>query len=281
MKEYRSVNAGELTTMHCGGTIAVMYEPETREELLRLISRFDTYVVIGGGSNMIFPDGLITTAVIRLGKAFSSVSLTQDTLQSGGAAQMKGLLQYCLKNSLSGLEFMAGIPGTLGGALSMNAGTAERGIMEAVLDVEYLDREGVHIAAGDSVPYEYRRGGFDSHAVITSARLRVCSGTPEKITSAMESYLLRRKNQPKGFSSGSAFKNPPGFAAGYLIEQAGLKGFRIGGAKVSEIHANFIINDGEATTADIRSLLNTIKERVKEKFGIELQEEVKILDERL
>ena len=104
---------------------------------------------------------------------------------------------------------------------------------------------------------------------------------PQEVASRIESFLQRKKNQPRGFNSGSMFKNPPGSAAGYLIEQAGLKGFRIGGAKISEIHANFIINDGSATTADIRALLDTVKVRVRERFGIDLQEEVKILDERL
>lgn len=281
MKEYASVNACDLTTMHCGGTIATLYEPETREELKSLIGGLDGFVVIGGGSNMIFTDGLITTAVIRLGKAFSFIRPEEDALLSGGAAVLQGLLQYCIKNGLSGLEFLAGIPGTVGGAVAMNAGTPDRGIMDAVLEVEYVDGTGIHVLNRDAIPYGYRRGGLDSHIVITSARFHVQPGAPEEIASEMESYLLRKKNQPRGFNSGSIFRNPPGFAAGHLIEQAGLKGLRIGGAMISEVHANFIINDGNATTADIRSLLYTIKERVKERFGIELQEEVKIIDERL
>jgi UDP-N-acetylmuramate dehydrogenase len=281
MKEFSSVGACELTTMHCGGTIAVVYEPETKEELYGLITGLDTFVVIGGGSNMIFPDGLITTAVIRLGKAFASVSMQGGDLSAGGSAPLKALLQYCLRNTLSGLEFLAGIPGTVGGALCMNAGTPDKGIMDAVKDVEFIDRQGIHVADGKAIPYRYRCGGLDPSAVITSARFHVHPCTTEEIASAIESFLARKKNQPGGFNCGSMFKNPPGSAAGYLIEQAGLKGFRIGGAKISEIHANFIINDGTATTADIKSLLGTIKERVKERFGVDLQEEVKILDERL
>lgn len=281
MKKYASVNACDLTTMHCGGTIATLYEPETKEELMSLIGSLDAFVVIGGGSNMIFSDGLITTAVIRLGKAFSSLSLQGGALHAAAAAPLKALLQYCLKNGLSGLEFLSGIPGTVGGALAMNAGTPDKGIMDAVLEVEYVDREGIHVVERDAIPYGYRQGGFDPHAVVTAARLCVQPGGPEEIAAAMESYLLKKKNQPRGFNSGSMFRNPPGSAAGRLIEQAGLKGLTIGGAKISEVHANFIINDGNATTADIRSLLQTIKERVKERFGIELQEEVKIIDERL
>ncbi|HON38095.1 MAG: UDP-N-acetylmuramate dehydrogenase [Desulfomonilia bacterium] len=281
MKEYATVNACDLTTMHCGGTIATLYEPETKEELASLLGRLDSFVVIGGGSNMIFSDGLIATPVIRLGKDFSSLSIEGGALHAQAATPLKTLLQYCIDNGLSGLEFMAGIPGTVGGALAMNAGTPDKGIMDAVLEVEYVDGTGIHVVKRDAISYGYRRGGFDSRAVVISARLRVEPLTPEEVAAAMQPYLLKKKNQPKGFSSGSMFRNPPGLAAGRLIEQAGLKGLRIGGAKISEIHANFIINDGNATTADIRSLLHTIKERVKERFGIELQEEVKIIDERL
>ncbi len=281
MKEYASVNACDLTTMHCGGTIATLYEPETKEELTSLLGGLDAFVVIGGGSNLIFSDGLITTAVIRLGKAFSSLSIEGGALHAAAATPLKALLQYCLRNNLSGLEFMSGIPGTVGGAIAMNAGTPDKGIMDAVLEVEYVDGTGTHVVKRDAIHYGYRRGGFDSRAVVTSARLCVQPGAPEEIAATMESYLLKKKNQPGGFSSGSMFRNPPGSAAGHLIEQAGLKGLRIGGAKISEIHGNFIINDGNATTADIRSLLHMIKERVKERFGIELQEEVKIIDERL
>ncbi len=281
MKKFRSVDACELTTMHCGGMIAVVYEPETREELKRLIADLDSFFVIGGGSNTIFPDGLITTAVIRLGQAFASVGMQGDILQAGGAAPLRSILSYCATNAFTGLEFLAGIPGTLGGALRMNAGTPDKGVMDAVVDVELIDSEGLHTVPAHEIPYGYRCGGFGPRAVITAARLRVEPGTPQEVASRIESFLQRKKNQPRGFNSGSMFKNPPGSAAGYLIEQAGLKGFRIGGAKISEIHANFIINDGSATTADIRALLDTVKVRVRERFGIDLQEEVKILDERL
>ncbi|MFY9397798.1 MAG: UDP-N-acetylmuramate dehydrogenase [Desulfomonilia bacterium] len=281
MKEYRSVKASELTTMRCGGTIDILYEPETQGELQALVTGLERYVLIGAGSNLIFPDGLITTPVIRLGAAFSSVEPAPGGIRAGGAAPLARVLDFCRKNALAGLEFLSGIPGTVGGALCMNAGTAETGIMERLIEAEYVDCRGVHSAARESLPYRYRSGGFDDGAIIVSALLMAHSDSADKITSAMRAYLDRRKNQPGGFSCGSVFKNPPGQAAGRLIEQAGLKGFRIGGAAVSEVHANFIINEGNATSADIRSLVRAVKERVKDRFGIELEEEVKILDERL
>lgn len=281
MREYRSVGACELTTMRCGGTIGTLYEPETHEELEKLVTGLKRYVLIGGGSNLIFPDGLITTPVIRLGAAFSSVEPAPDGLTAGGAAPLAQVLRFCLENALTGLEFLTGIPGTVGGALSMNAGTAETGIMERLIEARYVDGRGVHTVSGEEIPYRYRSGGFDDGAVIVSGLLRTRPGSPGEIASTMKAFLNRRKSQPAGFTCGSVFKNPPGQAAGYLIEQAGLKGFRVGGATVSEIHANFIINEGTATSADVRSLVGAIKERVKDRFGVELEEEVRILDERL
>ncbi len=278
MRKCRTAYACEMTTMHCGGMIARLYEPETKEQLAELIQSLDTFIVVGGGSNMIFPDGTTDTPVIRLGKGFGAIVCGEDAVSAGASASTARVLAHCAGNGLSGLEFLSGIPGTIGGALSMNAGTKDEGIMDALETAEFMDREGMHSVGKGEISYGYRKGGFPPHAVITGARLKVWKSTPEEVRSKMESYLSKRKGQPGGYSSGSVFRNPPGRAAGFLIEQAGLKGFRIGGAKVSEIHANFIINDGNASSADIKSLVGLIKQRVKEQFGIELQEEVRIVD---
>jgi UDP-N-acetylmuramate dehydrogenase len=278
MREFRTAYACEMTTMHCGGMIARLYEPETKEQLGELITGLDSFIAVGGGSNLIFPDGTTGTPVIRLGKGFAVIEREEDAVFAGASASTAGVLGYCAKNGLSGLEFLSGIPGTIGGALFMNAGTNDAGIMDALEVAEFMDKEGVHSAGKEGISYGYRNGGFPSRAVITGARLAVRNSTPEEVRSKMESYLLKRRGQPGGYSSGSVFKNPPDRAAGFLIEQAGLKGFRIGGAKISEIHANFIINDGNASTADIKSLVGLIKQRVKEQFGIELREEVRIVD---
>lgn len=278
MREIRLVDARDVTTMRCGGRIAVIYEPETEEQLQDLLNRLDSFIVLGGGSNMIFPDSTTDTAVIRLGKGFGGIGFEGDSLSAGASTATADLMKYCMKNVLTGLEFLAGIPGTVGGALCMNAGTADKGIMDAAQAVDYIDRAGRHTVFRTEGSYGYRTGGFPKDAVITGARLSVDRSTAEEVRSKADAYLKKRSGQPKGFSSGSVFRNPPGAAAGYLIEQAGLKGCRIGGATVSEIHANFIINDAGATTEDVKLLVKTVKERVKERFGVELQEEVRIVD---
>lgn len=278
MREYRTAQAREMTTMRCGGTIARLYEPETKEQLAELIAGLDSYIVVGGGSNMIFPDGTTDTPVIRLGKGFGTFERDGETVLAGASVSTAHVLGFCAGNGLSGLEFLSGIPGTIGGALWMNAGTKDEGIMDALDAAEFMDKEGEHSVGKGELSYGYRDGGFPPHAVITGARLKVRSSTPEEVRSKMETYVQKRRGQPGGHSSGSMFRNPPDRAAGFLIEQAGLKGFRIGGAKVSELHANFIINDGNASTGDIKSLVELIKQRVKEQFGIELREEVRIVD---
>lgn len=278
MSNYKAVDACDITTMHCGGTITRLYEPETKDQLKELIDILDTYLVIGGGSNMIFPDEPTTMPVIRLGKGFGSIEHQEDILSVGASVSTAALLGYCLRNAITGLEFLAGIPGTIGGALYMNAGTPDKGIMDTVLVAEFMDKQGLHSVTRKEIGFSYRKGGFPVNAVITGARLDVHRSTPEEVRSTMESYIERKRTQPKGYSSGSVFKNPEGTAAGYLIEQAGLKGYRMGGAKISEIHANFIINDENASAADIKSLITLIKTKVKEQSGIELQEEVRIVD---
>lgn len=278
MNESRIAQASEMTTMHCGGTIARLYEPDTKDQLKEILSSLDSFIVMGGGSNIVFPDGMMQTPVIRLGNGFNTTEHQEDIITVGASVSTAGLLGYCIRNGLTGLEFLAGIPGTIGGALCMNAGTPGKGIVDSLLVAEFMDKEGLHSITRKEIPYRYRSGGFPAGAVITSARMDVHKSTPEEVRAAMESYLEKRRSQPKGYSSGSVFRNPEGSAAGHLIDQAGLKGLRVGGACISEIHANFIINDQGASASDVKSLVSVIKERVKEKFGIELQEEVRIVD---
>ncbi len=277
MRQFSRICASDLTTMHCGGKIAVLFEPESPQQLRELIGRLEDFVVLGGGSNLIFEDTLITRPVIRLGRGFNTIQRTGDHLAAGAALSTGALLSSCVDNGLSGLEFIAGIPGTVGGALWMNAGTSTSGIMNAVESVEVMDREGIHTLAREAIPYGYRHGGIPTQSVILGARFALNSAPRDRIQETIASFLEKRRSQPRGYSCGSVFRNPAGSAAGLLIEQAGMKGFSIGGAKVSDIHANFIINDGNASTSDIKVLIDTVKQRVREKFGIELVEEVRII----
>ena len=159
----------------------------------------------------------------------------------------------------------------------MNAGTATQGILDAIVDVRVIDAIGIRDIAKEDIPYGYRQGGLPLDAVIISARFALTDAPAEHVHTTIQSFLEKKRTQPKGYTSGSVFKNPPESPAGLLIEQAGMKGFTVGGAKVSEVHANFIINDGKASTSDIKTLIQKIKQRVQEKFDIELIEEVRII----
>ncbi len=277
MRMERMVSAQDITSMHCGGSVACIFEPEDATELTGLLHDHPDLLVLGGGTNTIFGDDVFTRPVVRLGPEFAFIEKAPGGIRAGAAASMKRLVSYCIRNGLSGIEFMTGIPGTLGGALCMNAGTAEKGIMEAVVEIELTDASGSRTLARERIDCSYRSGGIPVGSVITAARLSLQAATEGEVRRNVLAFLARRKGQPRGFSAGSVFRNPQGRAAGELIDQAGFKGRRIGGAKVSEIHANFIINDGHARTADVRELIRLVKQGVKERFGIELAEEVRIV----
>lgn len=278
MMQVSRVSACELTTMHCGGEINRLFEPDSREELLDLMGQLDDFIVIGGGSNIIFTDNPITRPVIRLGSEFETITRTGEGVSAGASLLTSKLLAYCEQNALSGLEFLAGLPGTVGGALFMNAGTANDWIMDAVTDIEIMDAEGIHTLGREQLSCGYRTAGIRPGKIILGAGFALKTSTTKNVHDAMTSFMERRRLQPGGHSCGSVFRNPAGSSAGELIERSGMKGFRIGGAKVSEAHANFIINEGNASAADIIKLISAVKDRVREKYGIELIEEVRIID---
>ncbi len=278
MRQMRDIDARKVTTMHCGGTIARLYEPETPAELRDLIAAQADFILLGGGSNIIFGDGTITLPVVRLAAPFDQVNIEDLHLQAGAATPLGVLLARAREAGLSGLEFLCGIPGTLGGALWMNAGSATRGIMDVVESIEVVDATGVHTLTRAELPCAYRSGGIPRGSVIIGASLALERTTPETVAERMAACRQQRRALPTGYSSGCIFKNPAGATAGRLIDQAGLKGCAVGGARVSHAHANFIINDGRATCGDIRALILQIKEHVRSRFGIELTEEVLIVD---
>jgi len=277
MRMIESVQAQNITSMHCGGTIDCIYEPENISELLHLIREVKDFHVLGGGTNTIFEDTAIAKPIIHLGKEFAGIDTIPLGIHAGVGVPMKRLVSYCVTKGLSGIEFMAGIPGQLGGALFMNAGTPEKGILDAVMELEVVDSSGIRTMRPQDLHYSYRTSGMPVRTVITSAKIALSSLTKEAVHNAMLPYIMKKRSQPRGFNSGSMFKNPSGMPAGMLIEKAGLKGFKVGGAFVSEIHANFIINDGTATTRDIQDLIEIIKDKVRARFGIALIEEVKII----
>lgn len=277
MKTMESVPASTLTSMRCGGVIARLFEPESGEELQGLIRAPAGFHLLGAGTNTIFADTTIHTPVIRLGPSFDFIERVDGGLRAGGATPVKKILSRCVKDGLTGMEFMAGIPGTLGGALAMNAGTAKKGIMEVVREIEAVDASGPRTIDPSSLPWGYRRGGIEPGTVVTAAVLALEPSTTDEVRARILEHLEKRRNQPRGPSAGSVFKNPPEAPAGLLIDRAGLKGTRVGGAKVSELHANFIVNDEGASATDVAALIALVKRQVFDRFGIELHEEVRFI----
>jgi UDP-N-acetylmuramate dehydrogenase len=271
--------APSLTSMRCGGRIAQLITVESLDELLRLLAGLNEYIILGGGYNIIFSDGLTLTPVIRLGEAFDTINAdVSGMLYAGGGASIASIITICREKGLSGIEFMAGIPGTLGGTIRMNAGTNDKGIMDAVSFIDLADASGSRRIGKNDMDYGYRHTALPPKTVITGAGLSLNVTSPDDVRAKVASFIDRRRNQPNGLSSGCIFKNPEeGSSAGLLIDKAGLKGCRVGGAFVSEIHANFIINDGSASSSDILKLIGVIKDEVKKQFSVELKEEVIIL----
>jgi UDP-N-acetylmuramate dehydrogenase len=248
------------------------------DDLLRLLSGLNDYIILGGGYNTIFPDGLTLTPVLRLGKDFELVEAdASGNIYAGGGANIASILALCAEKGLSGIEFMAGIPGTLGGMIRMNAGTNDKGIMDAISFIDLIDASGPKRIEKNSIEYGYRHTMLPPKAVISGAGLSLNVTSTDDVRAKVASFIDSRRNQPKGLSSGCIFKNPEGSSAGYLIDKAGLKGRRVGGAFVSDIHANFILNDGNASSSDILKLIGIIKVEVKKQFSVELKEEVIIL----
>lgn len=288
------VSMAEHCSIRAGGRAACIAYPPGLEELKRLVAFLRQeripYLPLGLGTNLLVRDGGFQGVFISLMKGFSSVETRVDeerdkvTFKVGSGVPLPQLIQIATRDGGRGLESLAGIPGTVGGAIRMNAGPAEseRQIGTRVVSVELLERSGKLVVRDrESMGFGYRASTLKEKDLVLSVVLELERGSPEEIRSATEGVIRRKQeNQPGDFpSAGSVFKNPKGGRAGQLIEEAGLKGVRIRGAKVSEIHANFIVNVGEATARDIVSLVGLVRDRVKEKFGVLLELELCIIGE--
>ncbi|MGB4593077.1 MAG: UDP-N-acetylmuramate dehydrogenase [Coriobacteriia bacterium] len=240
------------------------------------------FVVVGKGTNLIVSDAGYRGAVLTLGKEFKRHAVEDEYLRAGAACILAYLVQDAFSRGLGGLEFAVGVPGTLGGALAMNAGSRDAWIGHVTDSVTlYVPGEGLLRMPGREVVWAYRSSGLPQRGIIVESVLKLASADPRRIRLQMEQALDRRKeSQPLGVpSAGSVFVNPEGDSAGRLIEAAGLKNTRMGGARVSDVHANFIVNDGGASAADVLGLIRKIKMTVRDSYGIELQPEVRFLGE--
>ena len=261
-----------------GGYAEVAYAPRTQDELLGVVKTLEQtqtpYFVVGNMTNVLPADGKSKRAFI-LTKRLNAVE--DNYFQAGVGAGL--FLEYCKERGLTGGEFLDGIPCTLGGALYMNAGVAGKYISEIVESVRIYRGGRVETLSCAECGYAYKQSVFmQNDCVILGATLRLQKASDETIKQKRAYYKDRRKHLPKGKSMGCTFKNPENLVAGKLIESAGLKGLRIGGAHVSNVHANFIINDLGATSAHVRSLIEVVKNAVFAQYKIRLKEEIVYLE---
>jgi UDP-N-acetylmuramate dehydrogenase len=278
------------TTLRVGGPAEAVVHAESGAELARLLewlrARNIPRHIIGGGSNILIPDVGLTGVVVMLGRGLAAIeTLGQENdralVRAGAGCRLAGLLKYCTDRAFSGLEFVVGIPGSVGGAIVMNAGCWGREISDVLSSVTMLDPAGELIQTGrDTLDFSYRQWSGGKESVIVAAVFALAKGDTKNIKAACRKYLQQRKEkQPQHLASaGSFFKNPPGRAAGGLIEESGLKGHRVGGAMVSPEHANFIVNTGTATAGDILALMRKVQSAVFDRSGIMLEPEVQILE---
>ncbi len=272
------------TTFRIGGPAALWIECDTVSDLSAaldiLVDEGIEWTVLGKGSNVLASDAGYPGAVLVLGRDFKKQVLDEGHLRLGAGVVLAAAVQTAFREGLTGMEFAVGIPGTVGGALAMNAGSRERWIGEVVESVTLFEPgHGLVRLGGAEVAWGYRRSGLPARGIIVEGSLRLEEGDANLIRQTMEASLRRRKrSQPLGMpNAGSVFVNPEGDSAGRLIESAGLKGHRVGGAQISEVHANFIVNAGGATASDVVELVRVAREAVKDVHGIELRPEVRFL----
>ena len=273
----------ELTWFRVGGPAQVMFTPEDESDLAYFLSRLPSEIaitVVGLGSNLIVRDGGVPGVVIRLGRGFNAIAVENHSVRAGAAVPDVRVARAAQEAGIAGLSFMRGIPGGVGGALRMNGGAYGRETKDALVEARAVDRQGrVHVLRNADMHYSYRHCGAPDDYIFTQALFAGHAGDPAAIAAEMEKITESREaTQPiKSRTGGSTFKNPPGKKAWQLIDAAGCRGLRIGDAQVSEMHCNFLINLGNATAADIETLGETVRARVKENSGVELEWEIKRL----
>ena len=271
----------KYTTFKIGGPADFFVEVGEEEKLLKLIKLLKElklpYFILGGGSNLLVADEGFRGMVIKMSNV--KCQMSNEKIIVGAGVSLGRLVELASKNSLAGLEFAAGIPGTVGGAVRGNAGAWGQAIGDRVKRVKILTPQGeIKWIKASDCHFSYRQSRFKkTKEIILEVELELEKGNKKEIQEKISQNLAKRATQPKEPSAGCIFVNPKPFAAGELIDKCGLKGKRIGDAQISPKHANFIVNLGKAKAAEVIKLIKLIKEKVKEKFGVELEEEISLL----
>ena len=271
-----------LTWFRVGGPAQILFTPADEDDLAYFLSKLPRDIpvyTVGVGSNLIVRDGGVSGVVIRLSpRGFGEVKAEGDTIRVGTAALDKRVAEAAAAANIGGLEFYFGIPGSIGGALRMNAGANGGETKDVLVEARGVTRSGERVTFSNAeMKFVYRNSGVDTSVIFTSALYRGTITDPDTIRARMlEVQNHRETAQPiREKTGGSTFKNPPGHSAWKLVDAAGMRGFRVGGAQVSEMHCNFLINTGDATGHDIETLGETVRARVKENSGIDLHWEIK------
>lgn len=272
----------KYTSMRVGGPADYYVEPADKADLIEIIRYFAQnnfpFMILGRGSNLLVSDEGMRGAAINLESGVSKVLLEGAMVMAESGARLNRFVDFCIQNEFAGVEMLAGIPGTVGGAVVMNAGAHGGEISDHLVEVEVLRNGEVLRISKSNAQFSYRKSGFGKDVVL-SALFKLPKGNREELTARRRELILKRnESQPLELpNSGSMFKNPPTTFAAKLIEQAGLKGKRIGNAQISEKHANFIVNLGEAKASDVQRLLELAQRTVYQNTGILLELEVKLI----
>ena len=271
----------ELTWFRVGGPAQILFMPEDEADLAYCLANLSAEIavtVVGLGSNLIVRDGGLPGVAIRLGRGFGEIAIDGLSVRAGAAVPDVKVARAAQEAGLAGLAFLRGIPGSIGGALRMNGGAYGRETKDALIEARAVDRAGrIQVLSNADMGFSYRHCGAPDDYIFTQVTFRGGRGDPAAIAAEMEKITeAREATQPvKSRTGGSTFKNPSGHKAWQLIDAAGCRGLRIGDAQVSELHTNFLINRGHATAADIETLGETVRRRVKESSGIDLEWEIK------
>ena len=271
---------GEFTWFRVGGPAQAFFMPEDDNDLayvLRNLPADMPVTAIGAGSNLIVRDGGVPGVTIRLGRGFNDVKIEGDRVVAGSAMLDAMVARAAQKAAIAGLAFLSGIPGTIGGALRMNGGAYGTETKDILLEARGVDRQGrLRSFSNAEMGFSYRHCGVADDVIFTGATFQGRAGEPEQIAAEMaEIKSKREQSQPRNRTGGSTFKNPPGQSAWKLVDEAGCRGLKVGQAQVSALHSNFLISLDGATAGDIETLGETVRARVKETSGLELEWEIK------
>jgi len=271
---------GEFTWFRVGGPAQTFFMPEDENDLAYFLRNLPSEIpvtVIGAGSNLIVRDGGVPGVVVRLGRGFNDVKIEDHRVTVGTAMLDVMVARAAQAAGLAGLAFLSGIPGTIGGALRMNGGAYGGETKDILVEARGVDRQGnVRNFGNGEMGFSYRHCGVPEDVIFTTATFQARAGQPDAIAAEMAEIKKKREaSQPRNRTGGSTFKNPPGHSAWKLVDDAGCRGLTIGGAQVSELHSNFLINLGGASAADIETLGEIVRQRVKTNSGIDLEWEIK------